>query len=383
MSVLRKNKGKVFVGLSGGVDSAVSAALLQKQGYDVTGVFIRITVPGYPCTAGADRLEAMRVAAHLRIPFFELDLSKEYARDVFQASIRGFGAGETPNPDALCNRQIKFGAFYRFAKANGADFIATGHYAKLTATEPLKASVRLGLAARSARAGEVRLLVGADSEKDQSYFLWAVPQEVLAQTIFPVGGMHKVQVRALAKKFKLPNAGRKDSQGLCFLGPISIDEMLKQELRPEPGDVLSEDGEIIGHHEGAELYTLGQRHGFETSARGADSSPLYVIAKNIAANTITVSPNKYPRNAAKTKIILRDENWIGQKVEGKVQARFRYRQKLIPATISFSNGRAEVELQEPHYVPVGQSLVLYVGEQASLPEGRCLGGGSVDKSVLA
>ena len=357
MVVLKRAKKdtKIFVGLSGGVDSAVSAALLQKEGYDVTGVFIKIVVPGYPCTAGQDRLDAMRVAAHLKIPFIELDLSKEYEQEVFKESLKGFGGGQTPNPDAMCNRQIKFGAFYRFAKSRGADYIATGHYAQT-------------------KNGE--LLMGVDPEKDQSYFLWAVPQEVLVHTLFPVGGMQKPEVRILAKKFRLPNAERKDSQGLCFLGPISIGDMLTRELKPQPGKVLTERGEVIGVHDGAVLYTLGQRHGFTIHTHSTDSQPLFVVAKNIEKNTITVSPDKYPLDATRTKIALREENWIGEKISGVCQARFRYRQQLIPATLFFQSGAAVIELEEPYYVPLGQSLVLYKGE-------RCVGGGSVDKCELA
>src|SRR6185312_8212166 len=169
-------KGKVFVGLSGGVDSAVSAALLKEQGYDVTGVFIRIAIPGYPCTAGEDKIDAQRVTAHLRIPFIEIDLSKEYTEEVFKASIEEFRKGKTPNPDTLCNEKIKFGSFYNFAKSKGADFIATGHYAR-----------------SSIENGRVLLLKGIDEEKDQSYFLWMVPEAALKDSLFPVGHLKKPQ----------------------------------------------------------------------------------------------------------------------------------------------------------------------------------------------
>ncbi len=348
---------RVFVGLSGGVDSAVSAALLQKAGYAVTGVFIRIALPGYPCTAGADKIEAMRVAAHLRIPFVEIDLSKEYERAVFQTSVREFAAGRTPNPDTLCNKEIKFGIFFNWAMKHGADLVATGHYAQIK---------------RKKKDGSVELFAGKDSEKDQSYFLWMVPEEALRHTLFPVGGLHKTQVRALAKKFKLPNAERKDSQGLCFLGDISIGDMLHRELTLAPGNVLSESGEVIGTHDGTALYTLGQRHGFTIASASTKASqqellPYFVIAKDITHNTITVSTNRFPTGKTETRLTLRDVQWIGHVALGKYHARFRYRQELIPAT---RTSDVLVILDAPHYIPEGQSLVLYDGK-------RCIGGGIV------
>jgi len=340
---------RVYVGLSGGVDSATSAALLIKDGYDVVGVFITITIDGYPCTAGQDRLDAMRVAAHLKIPFKEIDLSREYQERVFAHSIKEFEKGRTPNPDALCNKEIKFGLFYEWAMTEGADYVATGHYAQI-------------------KDGE--LLAGADANKDQSYFLWAVPQEVLAHVLFPIGHLTKPQVRALAEKFVLPNSARPDSQGLCFLGPISASDMLKRELHPEPGVVLGEDGEPIGSHEGALLYTMGQRHGFVLSRMGPDTPPHYVIGKDLAANTITVSANKFPAHASATKLELADTNWIGEAASGPCMARYRYRQELMAAELDAENNT--VTLAEPHYAPPGQSLVVY-------RQDRCLGGGVIQK----
>ncbi len=343
-------KGHVFVGLSGGVDSAVSAALLQKQGYQVTGVFIRIALDGYPCTAGVDKLDAMRVAAHLRIPFLSVDLSEEYKKRVFEISVGEFAKGRTPNPDTLCNKEIKFGLFFDWCMSRGAELVATGHYAQI-------------------RDGQ--LYAGVDDNKDQSYFLWAVPETKLRKTLFPVGGLHKPDVRVLAKKFGLPNAERKDSQGLCFLGPVSLDDMLHQELTLVPGDVLDSRGVVVGRHEGTPAYTLGQRHGFELSTATSERLPHFVIAKDVVHNTITVSSDRYPQGVAGARVALSAENWIGDAVDGPCMARFRYRQTLIPAIKEGSM----VVLKEPHYVPEGQSLVLYRAE-------RCLGGGIVDKSTL-
>lgn len=342
----------VFVGLSGGVDSAVSAALLQRAGYAVTGVFIRIAIEGYPCPAGQDRIDAMRVAAHLDIPFQEIDLSKEYRERVFADALREFSRGRTPNPDALCNREIKFGLFYDWAMRTGADCIATGHYARFLNGE---------------------LFTGIDEEKDQSYFLWMVPGDHLQNALFPVGGKKKNEVRALARKFGLPNAARKDSQGLCFLGEISLVEMLTRELHPTPGAVLSESGEVIGRHEGAALYTLGQRHGFVLTAHVPHMSAHYVIAKDIGRNILTVAERPLPFGTT-TRVELADSNWIGEppRLDERVNARFRYRAALIEAR---RTADAVVELAQPQYVAEGQSLVLYAGE-------RCLGGGVINAAQL-
>ncbi len=349
-------KGRVFVGLSGGVDSAVSAALLQKEGYEVTGVFIRIALEGYPCTAGEDKIDAMRVAAHLRIPFLSVDLSQEYIDLVFETSVKEFSKGRTPNPDALCNREIKFGLFFDWCMAQGAEMVATGHYAQTWSSDD-----------------QVLLLAGADENKDQSYFLWAVPETKLRKTLFPVGSLTKPEVRRLAKKFGLPNSDRKDSQGLCFLGPVSIDEMLHKELQLVPGNVVDENGAVVGKHEGVQAYTLGQRHGFDLSAQTPDTQPHFVIAKDVGRNTITVSTSKFPEHVRETVVELSETNWIGpysaKATQGeKLMARYRYRQKLIPAEVNIE--KSTVTLFEPHFVPEGQSLVLYDGA-------RCVGGGVI------
>lgn len=326
----------------------MSAALLKKDGHEVTGVFIRIALDGYPCTAGTDRIDAMRVAAHLRIPFKEIDLSAEYAKRVFAESIKEFKRGRTPNPDALCNREIKFGLFYDWCMGQGADAVATGHYAQTK---------------------DGRLFAGADPAKDQSYFLALVPKEKLQKTLFPIGHLQKSQVRALAKKFGLPNAERPDSQGLCFLGPVSVGDMLKHELVVAPGEVLDEEGVVVGTHEGAPLYTLGQRQGFTLFVHSPTSVPHYVIAKDPEFNTITVSPNKFPTNATKTEVEFVEPNWISAAPQGRLWARYRYRQPLIAAKVSGNT----VVLHEPHYVPEGQVLALYVDDE-------CIGGAVIQKS---
>lgn len=342
------NAKKVFVGLSGGVDSAVSAALLKRQGYDVTGAFIRIQIPGMPCPAAEDRLEAMRVAAHLGIPFREVDLSQAYEKKVFNDMLASYKRGETPNPDALCNREIKFGLFYDWCVGESAEYVATGHYARIAEEE-----------------GEFRLYAGADAEKDQSYFLWDIPAERLRSALFPLGALHKTQVRALAKTFGLPNASRKDSQGLCFLGAVSLEEVLEQRLRPKAGEVLDRKGNVIGRHRGAALYTLGQRHGFAIYAHSPAMPPHFVVAKDIQKNTITVSKEKKPLKS-RARFALRKVNWLGTAPAGPCEARFCYRQPLIPAVLQ--EEKRSVLCPAPRLAASGQSAVLY-------RDGRCLGGG--------
>src|SRR6185436_15326157 len=229
-----------------------------------------------PCTWKEDRRSAMRAAAVLDIPFFTLDLEKEYKEEVVDYMIAEYEEGRTPNPDVMCNKEIKFGAFLRWALANGADYVATGHYAR---TLPLGE-------------GRVGLSESKDKNKDQSYFLWTLTKEQLNHILFPVGHLIKSEVRKLAKEFDLPQATRKDSQGLCFLGQVDMKEFLSYYIKAERGSVLNERGEKIGYHEGAIFFTLGERHGFTVTEKGSEDKPLYVVAKNINKNTITVSSVK-------------------------------------------------------------------------------------------
>lgn len=258
-------KKKVFVGVSGGVDSSVTAALLQDQGYDVVGVFIRTWQPDWiECTWLHERRDAMRVCAHLNIPFLELDLEQEYKQGVADYMIAEYRAGRTPNPDVMCNREVKFGGFLQWALKQGADYIATGHYARVIHRE-----------------NESVLLQGKDLTKDQSYFLWTLTEEQLRHVLFPIGEFQKTQVRELAKKYHLPTAVKKDSQGICFIGEIDMKEFLKHYIDIHPGDVVNEQGEIIGYHQGALFHTLGERHGFTITKKGTQDAPYYVIAKDI------------------------------------------------------------------------------------------------------
>jgi tRNA-specific 2-thiouridylase len=339
---------KVFVGLSGGVDSAVSAALLQQADAELTGVFIKGWYPpGMSCTWAQDRRDAMRVAAHLGIPFHTLDASSEYKKGVIDYLLSEYAAGRTPNPDIMCNREVKFGAFYQFAKAHGADFIATGHYARTEGGHMLR---------------------GVDEGKDQSYFLWAIPKESLAHTLFPVGGMPKSEVRTLAEKFKLPVADKRDSQGICFLGSISVDEFLRQELGTTPGKAIDENGADVGIHVGAVLHTLGAR----ISLQDADAGPWYVIRKDLETNVLIVRKGNAELAAPAGSLTLREENWFEPALlEGAVEAQYRYHGPRIAGRYSthaksFTPNDA---FREP--VAAGQSLVLYSGD-------TCIGGGIIE-----
>lgn len=333
---------RVFVGLSGGVDSAVTAALLRDAGALVTGVFIKGWYPpGMPCSWAADRRDAMRVAAHLGIPFTTLDASAEYKAGVIDYLIREYRAGRTPNPDVMCNREVKFGAFHRFAQEHGADAIATGHYARVE---------------------DGRLLRGIDESKDQSYFLWAVPKHALAASLMPLGAMHKVNVRKLAARYRLPNAAKKDSQGICFLGSVSVEDFLRAELTPEEGVAVDERGNEVGRHAGAVLYTLGERIALTDAAPG----PWYVVSKDLTANTVTVGVSG-ALPSTRDSFTLTRTNWF-QEPTGELEAQYRYHGPRISGRLTDDRFTPAEPLAEP--VAAGQSLVLYRDDE-------CLGGGII------
>src|SRR3989344_1380959 len=268
-----KKSQKVYVAVSGGVDSSVSLALLKEQGYDVVGVFIRVWQPNFlECNWKEDKRDAMRVCAHLGVQFLEFNFEKEYKKEVADYMIEEYKIGRTPNPDVMCNQQIKFGTFLKKALEMGTDFIATGHYAKI----------------ESHKAGRY-LLVGKDTNKDQSYFLWTLTQEQLKYVLFPIGGYKKKEVRKLAKKFKLLTAEKKDSQGLCFLGKLNVKDFLKHYIKEKPGKVLDQDGKIIGKHSGAVFFTLGERHGFKIFQKSPNEQPRYIVGKDLKKNILVVS----------------------------------------------------------------------------------------------
>ncbi|MCX6755220.1 MAG: tRNA 2-thiouridine(34) synthase MnmA [Candidatus Nomurabacteria bacterium] len=378
-----KNKNKtargekrrtVFVGMSGGVDSSVTAALLKDQGYDVVGVFIKTWHPDFlVCTEEDERRDAMRVAAHLDIPFLTFDFEKEYKEGVADYMISEYKKGRTPNPDVMCNREVKFGAFLKKALSMGADFVATGHYAQNKNNSLLK---------------------GNDPMKDQSYFLWTLTPEQIKHVMFPVGHLPKPEVRKLAKKFKLPVAEKKDSQGICFLGAVDIKVFLKHYIKSEQGKVLNEKGEEIGYHDGAVFYTLGERHGFTITKKGNNDSAYYVVEKDIKNNILIVSEKKSVASKSTNISLLGNfsarasraaqgfsqqhfsfplisVNWISQiPEEGKIyQAQVRYHGEFLNCKLSnIKNSIAIVSFEKEILVAPGQSIVFYDGDV-------CLGGG--------
>ena len=337
---------KVFVGLSGGVDSAVTAALLKQAGAQVVGVFIRGWYPpGMPCTWSEDRRDAMRAAARLGIPFHTLDASIEYKKGVIDYLLAEYAAGRTPNPDIMCNREVKFGAFYRFATEHGADFVATGHYAQNM---------------------DGHILRGVDEAKDQSYFLWAVPREALTRTLFPVGSRTKSETRELAHQFDVPQATKKDSQGICFLGSISVDDFLRAEIGSEEGRAIDESGKDVGAHAGAVLATLGER----VSLTGPAPGPWYVVAKRMQDNVLIVSHSQKIKGT-KAAIELAQTNWLRTDCLGtRIEAQYRYHGPRIWGTLSTDGATYTPETSLPEVIAPGQSLVCYQGNEL-------LGGGII------
>lgn len=341
-------KKKVFIGMSGGVDSSVSAYLLKKQGYDVTGVFIRVWQPDNgECTWKDDRRDAMRVCAHLDIPFITLDLRDEYKKGVVDYMFHEYSLGNVPNPDVMCNREVKFGAFWKWAKAQGADYIATGHYAQNINNQ---------------------LLEGKDKNKDQSYFLWTLEMYEMSHILFPIGHLQKPELRKLAEKAKIPVFDKKDSQGVCFLGQINMKEFLKQNIETKKGDVVDTEGNIIGSHDGAVLYAIGERHGFDIFKNTNTQKKLYIISKDIEKNTITVGTevkiDSDIDNFIKIKnVVLRDG------IDTVKTCRLRYRQdKVKVRSILKDEDIYKVYLEKPEMYSSGQSIVFYDGEV-------CVGGG--------
>jgi len=383
-----KRLPKVFVGLSGGVDSSVSAALLKKAGFDVHGVFIKTWSPDWlPCSWKEERLDAMRVAAHLDIPFYTLDLEKEYKKEVADYMIAEYRLGRTPNPDVMCNKHVKFGGFYDWAMKNGGKFVATGHYARIEQSSIRELTIfnskflkneKLGnyLKIQNSKIKNYRLLAGFDSNKDQSYFLWNIRQDQLSHILFPVGQYTKSEVRLLAKNFGLPTADKKDSQGLCFMGKIDVKDFLSHYIKSKPGKVFSESGEEIGFHNGALFLTVGERHGFTITKKTPNDSPYYIWEKDIVKNEIMVGHEKIRKNLPVTEIIVKDVNWINRpRIGEKISARIRYRQplqrvRIMNYELANKQGKLGVTFEEPQIVAAGQSAVIYRGEE-------CLGGGII------
>lgn len=362
-NIANKSGRTVFVAMSGGVDSSTAAAALADAGFDVVGCFMYVWQPKFlDCGMESERDDAMEVAAELGIPFRTVDLSEEYKSRVVDYMIREYKAGRTPNPDVMCNGEIKFGAFYNWAKEEGANYVATGHYAQQN---------RLN--------SDTKLLRGADDKKDQSYFLWQLQQQQLQHTLFPVGHMNKQTVRSAAADYGIPVASKQDSQGLCFLGQIDIQKFLQEFIDTQVGQVVDEDGKVIGQHKGAELYTVGQRRGFTVTDKAPDSGPWYVADKNIANNTIIVTEDNSQTGPVYNgkQIRLTNANWISDAPQAGANytAQIRYNQSARKCVVDRNKkqGKWVVEFKETlRAVAEGQSCVVYNGD-------ICLGGGIIEK----
>jgi tRNA-uridine 2-sulfurtransferase len=357
-----KQSKLVFVGLSGGVDSSVAALRLIRRGFDVVGVFIKVWQPDFiRCNWEAERLDAMRVAAHLGIPFLTFDAESAYKQGVADYMIDEYRNGRTPNPDVMCNDVVKFGVFYNWARSMGAQYVATGHYAQIDISQ------REGFET-------FRLLRGVDSDKDQSYFLWKLRKEILPHVLFPVGDTTKEKVRFEAKAAQLPTSTKADSQGICFLGPIDIPEFLSHFIPLDRGPVVDEGGVSIGEHRGSLVYTQGQRHGFTVFGDHAQSGPWYVTERNHSANTVTVSRTP-PSVEQGTKIVLTDLNILSDPLtpHETYEAQYRYRQRPVPVTLEELIDQGAILRQNTdtrEFPSHGQSCVLYRGME-------CLGGGII------
>ena len=377
---------RVFVGMSGGVDSSVAAALLVEQGNDVTGVYMKNwseDLPGMHCPWAEDVADAKRVAVGLGIDFQVFDFQKEYKQNVVDYMIREYQAGRTPNPDVMCNQEVKFKLFLEASLAAGAEYIATGHYARTfspagtvarSAPENFSGELKTFSGATSPRAtrradsclSEGRLFRAHDDNKDQTYFLYRVTSEALAKTMFPLGDFTKAEVREMAKERGLWTASKKESMGICFVGQVGIREFLSEYVETSPGDIIDQPtGAVVGRHDGAIFYTLGQRHGLNVGG----GLPYYVVGKDMAKNEVYVSRSIDDGNLWRKELTLTDVHWINQPLAdgAQIQVRLRHRGALINATYSAST--LHLASAERAVAP-GQSAVIYRGEE-------CLGGGIV------
>jgi tRNA-specific 2-thiouridylase len=441
-------KLKVYVGMSGGVDSSLTAALLVEQGYNVTGVYMKnwtADLPGVKCPWADDLADAKRVAVQLGINFKVFDFENEYKHKVVDYMIDEYKNGRTPNPDIMCNQEVKFKLFLDAALADGADIIATGHYARVTHysgtedspinfPERLRAGSDKGPGALSnsgcrcsenltgefsacaiSQSGSIKrvagitsmidplepkadkapgplfrpgvkqdhegnvmprydlskgvLLQAVDKNKDQTYFLYRVTGEALGRTLFPIGEFTKPQVRQMAAERGLTTAAKKDSQGICFVGQVGIRDFLSQYVDQKPGDIIDKkSGKVLGRHDGAIFFTLGQRHGLDVGG----GLPYYVVGKDMGKNEVYVTTDLNDNTLWKDTVKLSDIHWINQAPnEGDYKIRVRHRAPLIDAQLSFDGDDVILKLENPQRaIAPGQSVVIYDGE-------ICLGGGVI------
>ncbi|MCG5498803.1 tRNA 2-thiouridine(34) synthase MnmA [Ectothiorhodospira variabilis] len=356
---------RVIVGMSGGVDSSVSALLLMEQGYRVEGLFMKNweddDEPGY-CSAAQDLEDAWAVCEELEIPLHKVNFAKQYWDRVFAHFLEEYRAGRTPNPDILCNREIKFRAFLDYALDKGADLIATGHYARV----------------RQGHDGQYQLLQGQDPNKDQSYFLYTLGQRALSRTLFPLGELEKTRVRDIAAKAGFVNHAKKDSTGICFIGERRFRDFLQRYLPAQPGEIVSTEGQVLGEHQGLMYYTPGQRQGLGIGGvQGAPEVPWYVVDKDMERNRLIVAQGHDHPALQSTGLTAVDLHWVADQpptLPLRCQAKIRYRQGHQDCLVEASPnepGALQVRFYAPQRaVAPGQSVVFYEGE-------HCLGGGII------
>ncbi len=357
-------KKRVVVGMSGGVDSSVAALLLKQQGYEVIGLYMlnwEEEDENGVCSAVNDYEDVKRVCNALEIPYYTVNFAQEYLDRVFSEFLQEYSAGRTPNPDVLCNREIKFGPFLEYAKKLGADYIATGHYARV-----------------ERKNGKTHLLKGVDGSKDQSYFLNALSQKQLECVLFPVGELNKTEVRKIASEYKLNTATKKDSTGICFIGERRFRQFLQNYIPAKQGDFKTLDGKVVGKHEGVMFYTLGQRKGLNIGGQvGGSNGRWFVIDKDVKNNIVYVSQGENEKLFSKA-LITRNVNWIPEKPKENTFmccAKFRYRQPDQEVKVTVNNEDVLVEFaQKQRAVTPGQYVVFYKGDE-------CLGGGKIEEVI--
>lgn len=361
------SKIKVIVGMSGGVDSSVSAFILQQQGYQVEGLFMKNWEEDDDtdyCTAAADLADAQAVCDKLGIHLHKINFAAEYWDNVFEHFLSEYKAGRTPNPDILCNREIKFKAFLEYAAEDlGANYIATGHYVR-----------------RSGPDNAARLLRGLDNNKDQSYFLHALTKKQVGQSLFPVGEVEKTVVRAIAEELGLITAKKKDSTGICFIGERKFKDFLARFLPAQPGEIRTTEGEVIGRHQGLTYHTLGQRKGLGIGGiKGKDENAWYVVEKNLKNNVLVVAQGHDNSALQSSGLIAKQVTWVSEQPLSEIlycTVKTRYRQTDIPCVVTpVDDETVEVRFDEPQIaVTPGQSAVFYLGEE-------CLGGGVIEMQI--
>ncbi|WP_047150384.1 tRNA 2-thiouridine(34) synthase MnmA [Aneurinibacillus tyrosinisolvens] len=356
---------RVVVGMSGGVDSSVAALLLKQQGYDVIGIFMKNwddTDEFGHCTAEEDYEDVRRVSGQIGIPYYTVNFEKQYWDKVFTYFLDEYKKGRTPNPDVMCNKEIKFKAFLERALDLGADYLATGHYARVDYHEE-----------------QYRLLRGADPKKDQSYFLNRLNQYQLSKTMFPLGHLPKTKVREIALEAGLATAKKKDSTGVCFIGERNFKEFLQNYLPANPGEMRTLDGEVKGRHDGLMYYTLGQRQGLGIGGGSGTGEPWFVVSKDLENNILYVAQGTDHDSLYTDSLVATDLHWISEKEHPSTftcMAKFRYRQPDQGVTVhTRGDGTCEVVFDEPQRaITPGQAVVFYKGDE-------CLGGATIDKAV--